>query len=140
MFPTLENARAIAKQKAGIQADVTDFDAEIDSWLNESKALRDGVDEYRPYFVAAFLIQTNRNDQALVEAVGSAKFRGANDQVNFQPAIAALFQLQARIDAALTNIPSGWDAQSALDFLCGCEGDGDAVAIGGDSATAIMVI
>jgi hypothetical protein len=140
MFPTLENARAIAKQKAGIRAEVTTFDAEIDAWLGESKALRNGVDEYRPYFVAAFWIQTNRNDQALVEASGSAKFRNSTEKMNYQPVITALFTLQARIDAALTNIPSGWDAQSALDALCGCEGDGEAVAIGGDSATAIMVI
>lgn len=140
MFPTLENAKAIAKQKAGIKADVTAFDAEIDAWLGESKALRNGVDEYRPYFVAAFLIQTNRTDQALVEANGSAKFRSSSEQMNYQPVITALFQFQARIDAALTNIPSGWDAQSALDFLCGCEGSGEAVAIGGDAATSVMVV
>ena len=127
MFPTIESARTRVKEKAGIAADNAASDTEINDLLEASKAKLSGAHEYRPYIVAAYMLWTNKGEQILVEAVGDAKFRKADEKVNNQPTIQGLLDMQQQLDLELTDLPNGWRPQTLLDRLCGCIDEGEAV-------------
>ena len=130
-FSDIARAKQRVIQKAAI-ADDGSLDDEITDLLEASKAKSGEDDEYRPYIVAAYMLRNDKSGQLLVEAVGEAKFRQANESMNNQPTIEGLVRTQASFDAALHSIPCGWGTQTFLDSICGCLDDGQASGAASD--------
>ena len=130
-FGTIELAIAMVKAQSGLLATDTTRDDYINYLLEISKGTVGGVDEYRPFLVAAYTMWSSKGEQTLTRADGDASFRFEKDRMNLKPAIEANLRTQQNSDTAQgTIVPNGWDVQSALDALCGCEGAGSAVGSG----------
>lgn len=130
-FDNITTAIAMVKAQAGIDSADTTRDAYITDTLDSSKGTINGTDEYRPYLVAALTMWSSKGEQTITEASGSAKFRFDDDRMNLRPAIESNLRIQQSKDIQQgTIVPTGWDVQSFLDSLCGCQGDGDAVGSG----------
>ena len=130
MYPSKPAALALVKSEAGI----TDAsrDSVLNDWLESSKGQYDGADEYRPYLVIAIALHTSKGEQTLVSAESGIKFRQSGESANLLPVIRANLRIQQQFDTTQqTEIPAGWDVQTWLDSLCGCEGPGEAVSSGG---------
>lgn len=93
----------------------TDRDSLIQLSLDDSAGTDpNGVKTYRPYFVASFLIKTNRSDQSLTSA-GDVKFQSSSgspgETMNLPALIVGYMQQQQRLDSALSlTIPPGFAA------------------------------
>jgi hypothetical protein len=111
--------KALTKVKRLIQAENNSRDADIEDLL-ELSAGKDssGVTHYRPWFVAARMVQQDPDIQSISEA----------DKVVFTgwlPTIRSWLEDQMGYDASLAlTIPPGYSAAVALARACGCGEDG----------------
>ena len=128
-YPDQSTALTVVKSEAGIGD--TSRDDVLNNWLTQSKGTIDGVDEYRPHLIAAIAMHTSKAEQTLVSAESGVRFRQSDEGANLLPAIRGQLRIQQALDVSQgTTVPTGWDTQTWLDSLCGCEGAGNAVSGG----------
>ena len=141
LYPTLNKAIAMVKAQAQIPSNDRTRDAYIKDILNASAGTINGVTEYRPYLVTAKVMWSSKSEQTLVRAEGDATFRQAKDSINLEPVIRDNLRTQQSFDISCgIEVPPGWDVQTLLDDLCGCEGDGEAVSAGVREVYSAMIV
>lgn len=123
-FLDLYSSHVRVLERAGIEpSDLTDEkDQNITDLLNISKGyvLENGVKifHFRPFLVAAIMIQQSLDDQAISEAK-NVVFTG------YKSVIESLLNTQRGYDLALDLVvPRGFSASEWLDKLCGCSDGG----------------
>ena len=96
----------------------------VNALLESSKGLRNAVDHYRPFIVAAFTLSANPPKSNMSEGGNSAiKF------FNWKERIEGLLSQQSALDSGLDDgsIPKGWDVNSVKAQLCDvCDRNGGA--------------
>ena len=134
MFDYTNQAASKARIISRTELDETVVGEEIDYKLVDSAGTKDGTTYYRPLYVAAVMLMQSRPDQTVTAADG-AKFFGSNKQWNLQPVIESMLREQRALDLALElEVPNGYDVNTLLDALCGCQDEGEA------SGTTVMSI
>lgn len=103
-YTTKTEALGIAKERSGIT------DATLDNLINDYLDLSAGTEEpsithYRPFWVASFLVQQSRTDQALSAATDGVSF------TQYKIPIQSLIYLQGAYDERYSLvIPKGFEA------------------------------
>lgn len=121
---------------ARTQLDSTDtvLSDEVGYKLEDSAATANSTTYYRPFYVAAVMLMQSRDDQTVTSADG-AKFFGDKQQFNLQPTIESLLREQLALERSLgLEVPDGYDVNSLLNALCGCQDEGES------SSSTIMSI
>ncbi len=97
---------------------------EIGYKLEESAGEANSTTYYRPFYVGAVMLMQSRGDQTVAMADG-AEFFGKGQRFNLQPTIESMLREQAALDVSLgLTIPDGYDTDTLLNALCGCQDEG----------------
>lgn len=105
------------------------LDTEVGYKLEDSAGTASSTIYYRPMYVGAVMLMQSRDDQTVTSADG-AKFFGEKKEFNLQPVIESMLREQLALDTSLgLSVPDGYDVNSLLNALCGCQDEGEAAGL-----------